>query len=479
MKITIPILIAAVGASAMAAPRLPYTFEENRGQSPAAVKFQARGEGYRLFLTEREAVLTLPIDARRERVLRMSLDGSHAPASIEGEEREGSSNYFTGGRANRDIPNYRAVRYSQVYDGIDLVYHSGEGHLEYDFVLAPHARADAIRVRFAGVPEMRITPDGALEMRLDGRTLTHRAPVAWQEAAGVRRAVPVAYVLRDDHTLGFRPGPHDPALPLTIDPVVIYSTFLGGELTEQVNAVAVDHDGNTYVTGETTSKNFPVTGSGITKVEYSVSYGFVTKIRADGNAILYSAFIGGNANTRGYAIAVDSAGNAFLGGVTGARDFPLVNPTQTTQPIFNIGYVAKLNAQGNALLFSTYLGGNHNDEVRGLVLDKSGNIHVAGRATSTQFPTVHPIQPAFGGSSDAFAAMFSAPDYRLAWSTFLGGQAAEEGNALTVDANGNTFITGLAQGPGWRRRGHIRRKSFRRMTRSRRRSMPPERISTG
>lgn len=444
---------AITHAAAKDRPRLPYTFEQNQGQAPAPVKFQARGEGYGLFLTDQEAVLTLSRDARTQQVVRMSLDDSRTPAKIEGVEPTGqSTNYFLGGDRSRwttNVPHYRGVRYSQVYDGVDLVYHnSGENRLEYDFIVAPHTSPDVITLRFQGVPRMRVTKGGALELQFGDRKLVHQAPVAYQESAGRREIVAAAYELLTDHRVGFRVGKYDTSRPLVIDPVVIYSTFLGGDRTEKVNAVAVDTQGNTYVTGETTSTNFPVTGSGITKPQFAVTFGFVTKFNPSGSAIVYSAYLGGSSNTRGYAITVDQGGNAYLGGVTGARDFPLVNAVQTTQPGLNIGFVAKLNQQGNAVVFSTYLGGERNDEVRTIALDAGGNIHVAGSTTSAQFPTVRALQSQFGGSSDAFAAMYAAPNYRLAYSTFLGTAAAEEANGLAVDAAGNTYLTGLAQGPG-------------------------------
>ncbi len=458
MKLAVCLLLAGAivpGTPAAVAkrPRLPYTFEQNQGQAPGAVKFLARGEGYGLFLTEREAVLSLPLDARSRQVIRMSLDGSRTPASIHGIDPSAqTTSYFVGDNPTAwktNVPNYHRVRYANVYDGVDLVYHSDASQLEYDFILAPRASTDSIKLRFDGVNRMRLTRSGDLELGFGSRRLLHRAPVAYQQQAGGKRIpVDASYQLLGHNRVGFRVGPHDENLPLVIDPVVIYSTFLGGSLSDTVHAVAVDAQGNTYVTGETTSGDFPVKGGGITSPQGALTFAFVAKLNAAGDTIVYSAYLGGSSNTRGYAITVDKDGNAYLGGVTGARNFPLANPVQNTQPGLNIGYVAKLNPQGNALLFSTYIGGERNDEVRDIALDKNGNIHVAGRVTSTQFPVVNALQPAFGGSSDAFAAMYAAPDYRLAYSTFLGGPSAEEANALTLDAAGNTYVTGFAQGSG-------------------------------
>ncbi|MBS1872661.1 MAG: SBBP repeat-containing protein [Acidobacteria bacterium] len=443
---------AALGATAPHGPRLPYTFEENRGQSAPAVRYMARGDGYGLFLTDGEAVLTLERGDGARQTVRMRLDGARAARSIEGLAPTGqTSNYLIGDDRSQwrtGVPHFARVRYTGVYEGVDLVYHSAKDQLEYDFVVAAGARPSAIRMRFDGVQTMRVNGEGALELGFGDRVLVERAPVAYQVVNGARRPVRAAYRILAERRVGFDIGAYDVRVPLVIDPVVVYATFLGGDHTETAWAMAVDPQGAAYITGETTSTNFPTVGAGITKPQGSVAYAFVSKLNAAGTAIVYSTYLGGSSNTRGYAIAADAEGNAYLGGVTGAHNFPLVNAVQATPPGLNLAYVAKLNPQGNALLFSTFFGGDRNDEVRGMALDRAGNIHVVGRATSTQFPTKGGFQMQFGGSSDAFVAMFAAPDYHLGYSTLLGADAAEEGNGIAVGDDGAVYVTGIAQGPG-------------------------------
>ena len=366
--------------------------------------------------------MTIKRSGGEPQVLRMSLAGGRAPSRVDALDHEGSSNYFVGDPSQwrRNVPHYSRVCYRGVYEGIDLMYHSQEGQLEYDFVVAPGAEPQAIAVRFAGAERVRVNRAGDLELAMGGGTLVHRRPVAWQDVAGVRRAVVAGYVVRDG-AVGFRVGEYDRSQPLVIDPVVVYSTFIGGNLTDTVNAVAVDKDGNTYLTGETTSIDFPTAGTALTRMQFALTYGFVMKINAAGNKLIYSTYLGGGSSTRGLAIAVDSEGNAYLGGVTGARDFPLANPTQNTQPGLNIGFVSKLNAAGDRLLFSTYLGGERNDRVDALAIDAQGGIYVTGYASSTTLPVVNAFQPKIGGSSDALVAKFAAPDYRLAYCSYLGG----------------------------------------------------------
>ncbi|MEI9811492.1 MAG: SBBP repeat-containing protein [Acidobacteriota bacterium] len=313
----------AMGAT-LQRPQVPYTFEENRGQAPEPVKFLARGQGYSLFLTEREAVLSLKRDARTQQVIRMSLDGARSPQSIAGSSPTGqTSNYFVGQREQwkTGVLHFESVRYSQVYPGVDMIYHSAANQLEYDFAVDAGASPNAIQLNFSGVEDLRVTPAGALELRFGNRKLVHQAPFAYQEIDGKRRRVAVAYQLRGDHSAGFRVGKYDLSRQLVIDPVVLYSTYLGGDRSDTVNAIAVDSAGNTYVTGQTTSTNFPKVGAGIFNPTSAVFYSFITKYNAAGTAILYSTYMGGSSNTTGYAIAADKDGNAFLAGVTALAIF--------------------------------------------------------------------------------------------------------------------------------------------------------------
>lgn len=363
-------------------------------------------------------------------------------------DREGSSNYFIGDahQWKRDVPRFARVRYRAVYPGIDVLYHSQEGQLEYDFVVAPGAAPSAIAVRFDGAKQIGVNRAGDLELAMVGGTLVHRRPVAWQDVAGVRHAVEADYVVRDG-AVGFRLGAYDRSAPLVIDPVVVYSTYIGGNAVDTVNAVAVDKDGNTYLTGETTSIDFPTAGTAFTKMQFALTYGFVMKLNAAGNKIVYSSYLGGGSSTRGLTIAVDGEGNAYLGGVTGARDFPLANATQTTQPGLNIGFVTKLNAAGDKLLFSTYLGGERNDRVDALAIDSQGSIYVTGYASSTTLPVVNAFQPKIAGSNDALVAKFAAPNYRVAYCSYLGGVGADDPYGIGVDAQGNAFVTGYTVSP--------------------------------
>lgn len=430
-------------------PRTPYTFEQNLGQAHSDVLYQARGDSYALFLTDREAVLSLSQPGRASHTLRMSLEGGLQPTAIRPlDAQPHRTNYFIGAEPENwriGAPHFARVLYEGVYEGVDLVFHSAADRLEYDFIVAPGTSPSVIRLRFAGADWISVNASAELELASGAVTVTHQAPVAYQEVHGERRTVAAAYQI-EGGMVGFRLGNYDSSQPLIIDPVVVYSSFLGGGLTDSINAVAVDPQGNIYLTGETTSSNFPVVGAPLTPNSGAVVYSFITKLDRTGAGIVYSTILGGSSNTRGYAIQADAQGHAFVAGVTGARDLPLVNPVQSQQPGLNIGYVAKLNPEGNALLFSTYLGGARNDEINALALDPAGNIHVAGRATSTLIPLVNPLQPNFGGDTDILIAKYVSPDYRLAYSTYLGKTGLEFAYGVAADAGGFTYVTGVARG---------------------------------
>ena len=444
---------------------MPYTFEKNQGQTDASVRYLAHGKGYTLFLTDHEAVMSLKRTGEPGRALRMRLAGSRAPMSVEGfEPLAQHSHYFVGNdprQWRRGVPHFSRVRYSQVYPGIDIVYHSQDGQLEYDFVVAPGASADAIAISFAGAGKPRVNAAGDLELPVAGRSLMHRRPVAYQEIDGQRRQVAAAYELRNGN-VAFRLGHYDTTRPLVIDPVVVYSSYIGGTGTDIIAGVAVDKDGNMYLTGETTSVDFPTVGHAITQKQWALPYAFVMKLNPAGTQILASTYIGGSSNTRGLAIALDSFSNIYLGGVTGARDFPLVNPVQTTQPGLNIGYVMKLPPAADQILFSTYIGGERNDRVDALAVDNAGSIYVTGYCSSTQFPVVNAFQPKHGGSSDAFVAKFAAPNYRVAYASFLGGRWRRRAIRNCCRRAGQRLPGGLHCLAGTRDRGRLSDQADRR-----------------
>jgi beta-propeller repeat-containing protein len=461
--------------------RLPMSFEANRGQTDAQVKFLSRGSGYTLFLTRSgEAVLALhkaapkrdPLkpaallpetgvfeseDASPPTVVRWKLIGGNARPRVEAlDELPGKANYIIGNdpkkwRAN--VPVYAKVHYREVYPGVDLVYYGSQRQLEHDFLVAPGADPRSITLNLAGAEKLSLDPQGALVLAVKDGELRLDKPHIYQEVDGARREISGGYVLKNAHQAGFQVAAYDASRPLVIDPTLSYSTYLGGSNFDVGSGIAVDASGNAYVTGYTLSTDFPTTpGAFQTAHASGGSYNaFVTKLNPAGSApLVYSTYLGGSVNDAGHRIAVDAAGNAYVTGYTRSTDFPTTpGAFQTTfQGGFDDAFVTKLNSTGSAPpVYSTYLGGNDQDEGLGIAVDAAGNAYVTGTTRSTNFPTTpgaFQATPGGNGNDDAFVTKLnptgSAP---LVYSTYLGGSGVDGGYGIAVDAAGNAYVTGF------------------------------------
>jgi hypothetical protein len=449
---------AAVPAAHNHPPRinfaqLPMRFERNDGQTDPQVKFLSRGQGYTLFITPGEAVLAMrqPVkeprpglfprpdrqarandkkkaDAAKSAIVRIVLKGAASAPQIEGVDRLATgSNYFIGNDPKKwhtDVPNYAKVELKNVYPGIDLIYHGSEqGRLEYDFRLAPEADPDAIRLGFKGMKKLALDQRGDLVVSVGKSQIVEHAPDIYQEIGGNKQTVKGRWVLRGAHEAGFELASYDRTKPIVIDPVLLYSTYLGGSGGDQGNAIAVDSSGNAYVTGAAGPTDFPTLNAYQSTANGGAA--FVAKLNpsASGAAsLLYSTYLGGNGGDTGYGIAVDSSGNAYVTGTTGSfgnssctasgepgvcctgagtgtcTAFPTLNAYQSTNNAATAAngggggvanaFVAKLNpsASGAAsLLYSTYLGGSagySGDWGNGIAVDSSGDAYVTGATGS-------------------------------------------------------------------------------------------------
>jgi hypothetical protein len=457
--------------------KLPLGFEANRGQSDGAVDFIARGAGYSLFLKPTEAVFVMSRQsgkqskkssghsaekkaanspARQSTVLRMKLIGANSKSSSEGaEEQAGKVSYFTGDDESKwqaNVPTFGRVNYKQIYAGIDMTYYGNQRQLEYDFVVAPGADSRQIALAFGGAKKVEVeAASGELIVTTsDGGEVRQHKPVVYQEAAGGRKIIEGSYAKTGRKgEIGFRIGEYDRTLPLIIDPTLVYSTYLGGSNFDSGIGIAVDSQGNAYVTGVTASTNFP------TKNPFQATSGgggdaFVTKLNATGDGLVYSTYLGGNSFDQGSSIAVDSSGNAYVTGGTSSTNFPTKNPLQATNrggDFFDAdAFVTKLNATGDALVYSTYLGGSSDDGGSDIAVDSQGNAYITGGTGSSDFPTKNPFQATSGGggrfSGGAFVTKLNATGDALVYSTFFGASDGNSGIGIAVDTQGNAYITG-------------------------------------
>jgi uncharacterized protein (TIGR03437 family) len=446
MRFQTGIFLFALCGSAWAGDygKLPLSFEANQGQTDACVQFLSRGRDRTLFLTSTEAVLRI-----HNSVVRMKLAGASGTSKAAGAEPQmAKSNYFTGSDpANwrTGIPNYGRVRFNAVYPGIDLVYYGRDGQLEYDWLVQPGADPSKIRLKFDGVQKMRVDANGDLVLETGAGEIREKKPKLYQD-----REIAGRYVLRGGNEAVFAVGPYDRAKQLVIDPAVVYSAYFGGSATGGTNAVAADGSGNAYITGYTDSTDFPVVNpeQGTLNGNSNV---FISKLSADGSKLIYSTYLGGSNSDIGIGIAVDSAGNALVTGWTDSKDFPVANAYQgqySSKILSYNAFVTKLNAAGNTLVFSTYLGGDTTDQANAIAVDGSGNAYVTGGTDSSNFPTtpgaIHGGAN-LGGKGFVFLTKMSGSG-ALVYSTFLnagdldGIDSVAQG--VAADTTGNAYVTG-------------------------------------
>jgi len=432
--------------------RLPLSFELNRGQADSNVKFLSRGNGYSLSLMPAEAVLALKGDGQRVDILRTKLVGANRRARLVGlDDRKAVSHYFLGNdpkswRAN--VPIYSKVRCEDVYPGVDLVYYGNQHELEYDFVIAPGVDPKVITIGLEGAETIRVEDSGDLVLSVPQGDVRHHRPVVYQEVEGVKRRVSGAYLLRGGNLVGFEVGVYDARLPLVIDPVLSYSTYLGGSSADEIRGVAVDSSGSVYVTGNTISTNFYQVNSAqsVFSGPNFVEDAFVAKLNREGTALIYSTYLGGHGSDLGLAIAVDSLGSAYVTGQTSSADFPTTAGAFQASPAGALNvFVAKLNPSGRELLYSTYLGGGMGTQ-RGnsVAVDSTGNAYVTGKTTSADFPTTpSSFQRNLRGFEDAYVSKLNAVGGGLVYSTLLGGDSStDEAFGVAVDSGGFVYVVG-------------------------------------
>lgn len=435
---------------------LPLSFEPNEGQANPEVEFVSRGGGYVLFLTLTEAVLVLRdgSDPLTTAVLRIRrLGGEPRPKIVGLDALPGHANYFIGNDVKQwttGIPLYAKVRYADVYPGVDMVYYGNRGQLEFDFILSRGASPETILLGFKGAEVLELEPTGELVARTAAGEVRMRKPRLYQEEDGVVKPVSGQYAIRGRHQVGFQVGEYDRGNSLTIDPVLAYSTYLGGSGQELGFGIKVDGSGNAYVTGTTHSLDFPTMNPVQGFLQGGSNDAFVAKLSADGSTLLYSTYLGGSGNDQGFDIAVDDSDNAYVTGETQSADFPLANPIQGTLAGAEDAFVAKLDATGSSLVYSTYLGGADQmstgltgDKGFGIAIDGSGSAYVTGHTQSTDFPTLNAFQSTYGGGGlDGFVTKIRDDGLAIVYSTYLGGSGADGPADIDVDSSGNAHVTG-------------------------------------
>lgn len=451
-------------------------FEKNLGQFDERVRFAAKSAGSMVFLTPGEAVYVLPMPEKGDKAsadqpgfaegseppeatsrffaLRMKYRGANPePLFSTGPATETRSNYFNGGRPDRwrsDIPHFNQIGLEDLYNGIDLVWRGREyGATQYDFVVHPGAAPSDIVLEFEGADSLEIADDGALLIKTAAGTIRHDKPFSYQEIDGIRQEVTSGFIL-EGSTVKFGVGDYDASREIVIDPTVslanlAFSTFLGSFEDDLANDIAVDANGCVYVTGRTTSVAFPTTAGTIDTTANGINDVFVTKFNPSGTGIIFSTYLGGTTFDEGTGIAVDNAGNVFVSGIAGFA-FPVT--TGAFDETFNGGsdvFVAKLNHNGSALIYSTYLGASQADSSNDLAIDAAGNAYIVVRTADTviDYPTTAgAFDTTHNGSDDVAITKLNASGSTLVYSTFLGGSSADIGRSIAVNGAGEVYVTG-------------------------------------
>jgi len=445
---------------------LPLSFEPNRGQADPRVRFLSRAGNRTLWLTEDEAVLALgrASHSRASKaaaggeanpdalaVLRMKFLGANANSPLDGEDKQpGTVNYFVGKPEEwlTKVPTYARVRYRNLYPGIDLLFYGNNRELEYDVVVSPGADPEQLRFAVQGAQQVRIDEAGSLVITTSAGDLVQQKPKTYQRKGSQLVPVSGEYVVTAKNEVGFRLGRYDRRAAVVIDPVLRYSTFLGGNGFDQGSGIAVDSQNRAVVAGQTCSPNFPATDGNTPPVPGACA-AFVTKLDFTGSHLVFSTFIAESNSNPG--LALDQHDNIYLTATTvpNPAHFPITpGAFQTTPAGGSDAYVTKLNSNGTALVYSTFLGGSSFETGFAIAVDDFGNAYVTGNTGSKDFPTTpgafqHECTLASDGRCDtAYVTKLNATGSKALYSTFLGGHGEQLGLGIAVNQDGNAFVTG-------------------------------------
>ena len=464
-----PIALSAPINAGSVFAKLPLSFEPNLGQADRSVRFLARGSGYGLFLTSSEAVLSLPSRSNRQAtLLQMQFPGAQISDPQSQDRLPGHTHYFLGNdpsRWTRNVPQFAQVRYPELYQGVDLLFYGNQGRLEYDFQVKPGADPNQIQLKFEGARDVKVQSDGSLLLISADHQVRFESPRIYQETNGSRTAVAGGFVLLGDNRVAFRIADYDRRRALTIDPVLDYSTYLGGSGAEscaaaagasfvpQCPAVAVDSAQRVYVAGVTTSASgWPTPTNPVVAANPGGGADvFVARVSSNGAALVLDelAFVGGSSTDYPTGVAIDSGFNVYLAGNTSSSDFPTINGLQSSAS-GNHGFVTKLDASTYTPIYSTYLAGSGTETISGMTLDTQARVYVFGTTSSPNFQTTAgALQPTPKATNQFFFVKLDAAQSgsnSLLYSTLFGGSSPANGSviggAIAVDPTFHVYIAG-------------------------------------
>jgi hypothetical protein len=429
--------------------RLPLRFEANRGQFDPAARFGARAGGFHLLLTDHGPSLT--VGSHR---VDLSLLHSNPAPRIEGFDPLAThTDYLVGSRRDwrSHVPSFQRVRYSAVYPGIDMVYYGNQSRLEYDFVLAPGADPAAIRLRFRGAGRVRLNAEGDVVVSTHGSEILQKRAIIYQQAPdGTRRAVSGRYVLLGRNTVGLKLDGYDRTRQLVIDPVLSYLTYMGGSVSDRIDAIKYAN-GKLYIAGQTDNADLPYINGAYNNNTSGLTDIFVAIVDAtpgSGYPLQYFSYLGGANVDIATAIDVDAKGVIYLTGTTTSTNFPVTSNAFQSSGAgqFTGTFVTKLDPSqygGDSLIFSSYIGGLAGKNIgNGVAVDKNGLIYVIGSTQSSDFPvTGNAYQPVLWGTQDMFICQVDPGAGKILYASYLGGEGVDDGRNILVGSNGLVYFT--------------------------------------
>jgi PKD repeat protein len=444
--------IPAVAAdeTAISVTTLPLSIIENIGQKDPSVLFHADAAGHAIFFTADEVLLArMDQESGTSSIVGIGLAGSNPGAEVKGiDPLAGKANFFIGSDPSgwfTAVPMYGGVAYEEILAGVDLLFRGDQGMLKREFVLAPATDPRTVVMKYRGHESLALDDSGRLLVTTSTGVLTESAPFAYQEINGHQTEVACRYVILGEDRVGFVLGEYNGAFPVVIDPYLEYSTYFGGWGEEIGYGVDVDDTGCAYITGSSDSTSIVLPPHSV--YQETLAGGkdaFIAKFSEDGTDLEYFTFIGGAYDDISRGIAVDSSYQATITGYTYSSDFPVLSEYQTTTNNFTDIFLARIDATGGSLVYSTYLGGNKSDWAYGIALDSSEDPVITGYTSSTDFPTASPLQDTLTGGTDVIVAGISGGS-TLSFSTYLGGERDDKGYAVALDSNDYIFVTGTTR----------------------------------
>ncbi|HOT03376.1 MAG TPA: PKD domain-containing protein, partial [Methanolinea sp.] len=428
---------------------IPLHFIKNAGQSDDDVEFVVISDGGSIFFTRegmRIKLVTLVEGTPTAALIGYRFAGAEPSPRIVGiDPLEGKVHFLVGNEPAKwltGVSTYRAIRYHELYDGIDLLYQGTPEGIKSTFIVAPGASPQDVTFDYSGIEGLTIGDDGSLYVHTAVGALVESAPVCYQEIDGTIIPVDSSYILKGSNGAGFAVGPYDAKHPLFIDPVMKYGLYLRGIGVAYGRSVALDDAGNAFLTGESfpapytmSPGSHDMSGEGIDVV--------VAKVNPQGTAPLFVTYIGGKGDDIGRGISVDAEGHACITGQTNSTDFPTASAIKDTLTGKNDAFVTKLSPDGSDLLFSTYLGGGENDTGNAIALDRWGDIYITGNTLSSDFPGIRvPHETTYRGSQDAYILKMKSDGSDIDFFEFIGGRGIDAGNGVAVDHQGNSYVTG-------------------------------------